>query len=197
MSTMTNRYGQGYTLIELLIAVSIFSALSLAAYSALDSMSRAHLAGEDHAESLAELQWVLQRFESDMYSLIARPRFDGNEATDAGDFVGQANGLGGTRSGWANPLDQPRAQLQRFQYQRSADGLVRVYWPTLYGGVSATPQVDVLSETIEQVSFRYFSPELGWQTSWVAGQSRALPLAIEMTLAHPRFGSVRRMVVLQ
>lgn len=197
MRRMSHHADLGYTLIELLIAVSIFSALSLAAYSALDSMSRAQLASDDHAESLAELQWVLQRFESDMYSLIATPRFERNGGIDAGDFVGQANGLAGVRSGWANPLDQPRAQLQRFQYQVSADGLIRVYWPTLYGGLSATPQRDVLSESIEDVSFRYFSPELGWQTRWVAGQSRALPLAIEMTIAHPRFGVVRRMMVLQ
>ena len=185
---------RGYTLIEVLIAVGIFSALSLAAYSALDAISKAKVASETHAEVLADLQWVLQRFESDMQSLVARPRLNG---ADGSDFFGQANGLGGIRSGWANPLDQPRSQLQRFQYQWSSDGLVRSYWPRLYGDAATVPQQEPLTDGSVVVSFRYFSPELGWQSSWSASAVRAWPMGIEITLDHPQFGPIRRRVVVQ
>jgi len=197
MSWSSAQRTRGYTLIEVLIAVAIFSALSLAAYSALDGMSKASRASQDHAQSLAGLQIMLQRMESDIQSLVVRPRFDQSVSSTADDFFGQASGFGGLRSGWENPLDLPRASLQRFQYRWVDGRLERMYWPSLYGGRDQTPQIETIGDEVEAVAFRYLSADGRWQPTWRPSPQAGLPRAVELSIEHQKFGSIRRLVVLQ
>lgn len=190
------RWMGGYTLIEVLIAIGIFSVLSLSAYSALNTLSSATEAAEVHGEVLSDLQLTIARLDADLQSVVGRPSFDASVSRLEGDFFGQATAFGGIRSGWANPLGQPRAELQRFQWQFEAGTLQRLYWPTLYPTRRSDVQVESLAVDLEGWSIRYFSPSLGWQTQWQARPGEALPQAVELILDHARYGEIRRLIVL-
>ncbi len=187
---------RGYTLIEILVAVAIFSVLSLAAYSALDGLSEANRASEQHADRLAELQVMLARLSLDVHSLVGRPQFEGLPSNSGGDLVGFATRLSGVRSGWANPLNQPRADLQRFMWRFSGETLERLHWPSLYDD-RASAQIDLVFDDLQMVSFRYLDRSSVWRDRWVAGEGEGLPRAIELTLDHGQFGRLRRLWVLE
>lgn len=185
----------GYTVIEILIAVSIFAVVSVAAYGALDGLSKATEATDAHAEDLAELQYVFARLSSDIQSLVAKPRFDELQPQKP-MFFGQSTQWGGLRSGWANPLNQPRAQLQRFMWRRSGESLERLYWPRIYDDQSS-PQVDLVFDQVLGLSVRYLGANGAWQDRWDSQLNEPLPRAIELNLDHRRFGRVRRLWVLE
>lgn len=186
----------GYTLIEILIAIGIFSALSLSAYTALSALSKASAAAEQQSVMLAQLQRTIARLDADVRAVVGRPSFDAAPNASVSDFSGQSTSFGAVRSGWANPLGQPRAQLQRFQWQFQAGALQRLYWPTLYPTRRSEVQIESLAVDLEGWSIRYFSPSMGWQSRWPSGPGEALPQAVEFTLNHTHYGEIRRLIVL-
>ncbi|HEY7906828.1 MAG TPA: type II secretion system minor pseudopilin GspJ [Wenzhouxiangella sp.] len=186
----------GYTLIEILIAIGIFSALSLSAYTALNALSRASAAAEQQSLMLAQLQQTIARLDADVRAVVGRPSFDAVPNASVSDFSGQATSFGAVRSGWANPLDQPRAELQRFQWQFQAGTLQRLYWPTLYPTQRSEVHVESVAVDLEGWSIRYLSPSMGWQTRWPSAPGEAWPQAIEFTLDHTHYGEIRRLIVL-
>lgn len=190
------RWVSGYTLIEILMAIGIFSVLSLIAYSALNTLSSATEAAEVQGEMLADLQLTIARLDADLQSVVGRPSFDASVSSAGGDFFGQATAFGGIRSGWTNPLGQARSELQRFQWQFEAGTLQRLYWPTVYPTRRSDVQVESLAVELEGWSIRYFSPTLGWQSQWQARPGEALPQAVELILNHARYGEIRRLIVL-
>ncbi len=192
----SKRAQAGYTLIEILIAIAIFSALSLSAYTALNALSKASQAAEQQSIALAQLQQTMARLDADVRSVVGRPSFAATPDLLVHDFSGQAKAFGAIRSGWANPLGQPRAELQRFQWQFQAGTLQRLYWPTLYPSERSVAQVESLAVDVEDWSIRYLSPSRGWQSQWESRPGEALPKAIEIILNHAHYGEIRRLIVL-
>lgn len=185
----------GYTLIEVLISVAIFSALSLIAYSALNTLARSSEASGAHAESLADVQMMLYRLESDVRSLVIRPRWGDNNS--AGDFFGEETVFGGVRSGWDNPLNQPRANLQRFQYRWIDQQLERWYAPTLSATMEAGVERELISDELTEFRLRYLDRAGQWRSQWRASAGEPLPRAIEVVVDHPKFGVIRRWMVIR
>lgn len=189
------RQASGFTLIELLIAVAIFSAIGISAYTALDGLSKASESAERFDDDLGQLQRATARLDGDIQALIMRPKWDPSRPP-LGDFVGRATSFGGVRAGWANPLAQPRAALQRFQWQWQNNRLERLYWPQLHGQSADAVRVETVLESVTDWTVRYFDPQRGWRLEWAPTNDRALPRAIEYAFVHPRFGHIRRVLVI-
>ena len=186
----------GYTLIEILIAASIFSALSLAAYTAVDSLARASVATEAHAAKLARIQYFLNRFSSDAQALVSRPQFNDDPSRQEPALVGDAAGFRALRSGWDNPLNQPRSNLQRFEWIHSGTTLQRRHWPTLYQ-VGSEPLFDDVLEGVDGLSLRYLDASGRWRDRWGDEPGQRLPRAIEAQIRHADFGLLRRVWVIE
>lgn len=185
----------GYTLIEVLISVAIFATLSLVAYSALDGLSKASVATDGFEKDLARLQLAIVRLDGDIQSLVARPTWGQSAADHGGEFFGRASAIGGLRSGWANPTAQPRASVQRFQWQWQNNRLERLYWSSLHTDRSDAVQVEVVLEDISAWSMQYLTHSGQWQTQWTPSAQQSLPKAVAYTFDHPRFGEIRRVLV--
>lgn len=187
---------RGYTLVEVLAAVSIFAVLSGSAYVALDGLSRAALEHRERSAEFGELQMALSRLESDLRQLVSRPvRDPGGEVEPA--LSGDAGRLQATRAGWANPSDQARSTLQRFGWRLADKALVRTHRPvTDY--TSATPAFDeVLLDGLRAFELSYRDRDGRWLEHWPNGDDPGrLPEAVEITLESERFGRLRRLVVL-
>jgi general secretion pathway protein J len=105
-----------------------------------------------------------------------------------------------TRSGWRNPLGQPRADLQRVRWQLSGEQWQRQYWTVLDQAQDSQPQVQKALEGVTALQLRYLDEQGAWQTSWPPQESNqaealtALPQAVELVLQHRRYGEIRRLL---
>lgn len=190
---------RGYTLVEVLIAVTVFGVLTASAYVALDGLSRAALEHRQRSEELAALQLTVARFDADVRQLVSRPvrSFDGRQEPA---LTGSRQSLTGTRAGWANPSNLPRSHLQRFSWRFEGGEFFRLDWPVTDAAAGTRAWSEGMLDGLVQVGLRYRDPAGAWHEQWPPPRATAtpssLPMAIELNLESRRFGAIRRLLVL-
>ena len=113
----SRRRHYGFTLLEVLIAVSIFSIIGLSAHHVLQLVISSGAGAAANSEALSRLQRAMFLISNDLEQVIDRPVRDGRrEWTDALVADHDAYLLEFTRQGWRNPLQLPRSNLQRVAY---------------------------------------------------------------------------------
>ncbi|MGK8435864.1 type II secretion system minor pseudopilin GspJ [Ectopseudomonas hydrolytica] len=198
----SDRAMRGFTLLELLIAIAIFALLGLATYRMLDSVLSADAATRAHEQQLRELTRAMAAFERDLRQVVVRPIRDGfgDPQPALRSDLADASALELTRSGWRNPLGQPRAELQRVRWQLSGERWQRRYWRVLDRAQDSQPQVQQALDGVQSVSLRYLDKDGQWQADWPPanasgdGLLTGLPKAVELRLQHRRHGELRRLL---
>lgn len=195
------RCHDGFTLLELLISLAIFSVVSIMAFSGFRAVQTTTEHVDAAASELAKLQTIFLLIGRDMQQIIDRPiRDEFGDAKPA--FVGAASGFGNllefTRAGWVNPLGTARSNLQRVAYGIKDDSLVRFTWPMLDRVQGATPREAVLLKEIKGFELRFlgFNGEYAseWPPQTLNGVAPpALPRAIEVTLEVTGWGKLKRL----
>ena len=74
---MTKRKNVGFTLLELLVAMAIFSLMTVVAYAGISSIMLNDQTSLEHETALKKLQRTLVFVEKDLRQLALRPRNDG------------------------------------------------------------------------------------------------------------------------
>lgn len=195
----------GFTLVELLIALSIFAILSVMAYSGLNSVLDTRRQVEAEAARLAALQGAFARIEQDLEQAVSREIRD--EYGDAQRALRSPVGNDGaqlelTRSGWRNPMQRPRAHLQRVAYGLKGKRLVRFHWYVLDRAQDSRPVETVLLEDVDRFELRFLDADRQWHAQWPveqpAGQESqvkaALPSGVEVGLEIKGWGRVVRLL---
>lgn len=192
---------RGFTLLEVLVAVAIFALLGLGTYRMLQSVLQADRRLHERERALGDLARGLAALERDLVQAIARPVRDGDGSvlpalrSTPSQRTGQALEL--TRTGWRNPADAPRARLQRVRWQLVDGALRRSYWHVLDRAPGSGPQVQQVVDGVAELQWRFLADDGQWTAAWPRdGGTDALPRAIEIGLAHERFGRLRRVVPL-
>lgn len=196
---------RGFTLLELLIAITIFSIIATFVYAGLDIVLDTKQQTEQHLERLAKLQLGLHLMQQDIEQAVDRPIRDGFGETQP---TLRGGGLSGmllelTRGGYANPMKLTRSQLQRVAYQLEENTLYRVSWPVLDRAQDTQPRRQKLFDGIENISLTFFDQAMKRQTTWpsntedMSNNSSAdtppgLPKGIEVTLETETMGTLRR-----
>jgi len=198
----------GFTLLELLIAIALFALLGLGTYRMLEAVLRSDEAVRAQEQQLRELSRALWAFERDLQQVIGRPIRDGF-GDERNAFIGQLGGDDGapalelTRAGWRNPTGLRRANLQRVRWRLAGQNLERVYWVVLDRDVDSEPRVQRVLENVQGLQLRYLDEDAVWHEEWPpfdfgrGGQAEAaerLPAALELSLEHPRYGRVTRLL---
>ncbi|HIO91337.1 MAG TPA: type II secretion system protein GspJ [Leucothrix mucor] len=191
----TMKPSSGFTLLELLIAMVIFSTMSLMAYGGLHSVLTSNRVTQEYEADLKALQRTMMFLEKDIRQLAARPRHAGyNEILPA---VQTDLGLDGilefTRSGNPNPAGKLRSSLQRVRYVLDKGELQRWSWE-LVDHLDAKPIIMPLMGSVEQISFRYMGGNKQWQDDWIVKNKSELPRAIEININHKRWGDIQRLI---
>lgn len=189
---------RGYTLIEVLVAVLVFAVLAASAYTALNALSRAAISHRDHAAELAALQLGVTRLTADIRQLSHRRARNGFGQTGPA-LSGSLSSLEGVRVGWANPNELRRSQLQRFAWQFDGQDLIRLAWPVTDPAPGVAPVPERIDLAIRELRLAYRDRTGGWHDQWPprTASDQALPAAVEVLLETDRFGSVRRLLVLE
>jgi len=143
----------GFTLIELIIAVAIFSMIALAANQVLQSVTNSSSLSDTELSELQKLQRAMLVIERDFQQIADRvPRAQGLDnqlILDGGEFEfeSDADAIAMVRSGWHNPqLILPRSTLQNVVYRVQEEQLQRLHTNYVDAVIGTEPKVRVLLE---------------------------------------------------
>ncbi|TRX57895.1 type II secretion system minor pseudopilin GspJ [Thalassomonas sp. M1454] len=190
------RSHQGFTLLEVLIAVALFAMISLAASGMLVTMIDSHDRGKISSDKLNELQMAFLVMERDFSQMTRRTvRLEGDEPlkqfiySNESTYSSNTQGLAFVRQGWKNPgLLLPRSDVQAVTYQLEDDTLNRLHYVFVDAVVGEEPKVRPLLTGVKQVDFEFHNG-LKWSSELPKDD---LPLAIAIELDLEEFGLIRR-----
>lgn len=187
---------KGFTLLEVLIAIAIFSLISLSSFTIFDTV----LSGDERAKQRSERHNELQRafliIERDLTQIARRTiRINGEapidyflQTTDS-DFLADEQALAFVRYGWTNPgLLLPRSDMQSVAYRLVDETLERLHFNFVDAVVGEERKVRALISNVSALTFEYYDGKK-WQTTW---SNKSLPLAIAMIVKTNDYGVIRR-----
>ena len=146
----------------------VFALIAAMAYSGLNNVLLARSKSEARTQQLYKLQMALTLMERDIEQTVDRPvRDEFGEpqpafvANEYGDYV-----LEFTRTGWMNPLNLPRSNLQRIAYSLKDGKFIRSLWYVLDRAQDSQHYDIVLLEGVKNLEIRYLDEKKEWQRSW-------------------------------
>lgn len=190
----------GFTLLELLIAMAIFSLISIMSFSGLNHVLFNKEIVDKELQRLSDIQRSMLNLARDIEQTALRPVRDelgGKKAALTGGQNIDSTILELTRNGWRNPALQKRSQLQRVAYSFEDNQLIRLYWYHLDHLQTDEPVQRVLLTDVENIQIRYLDKD--WNDTWPkldVNQNSAtttLPRAIEITLELKDWGKITRL----
>lgn len=191
----------GFTLIEVIIAMSIFAIISILAYSGLHSVINSKSHTEASLDRLKELQITMLTLGADLQYLSDRDGYDSlggkllKLSTQDSDYI-----VAFTRNGWRNPASQTRSTLQRVAYKLDEDKLIRLYWTHVDRADDEQVIERPLISNIESLELRFLDEKKQWQTNWPDANNlsseapTSLPTAVEITLKMNDWGEIKRLI---
>ncbi|MEM1410478.1 MAG: type II secretion system minor pseudopilin GspJ [Pseudomonadota bacterium] len=191
---------RGLTLIEVLIALGVFAAVSALGVAALSLT----VSGSDQLQEVDERIGDLERFRgllrSDLRHLVDRPVLEPDTEQPRPAFVGgrvlsdflpSREGtalLALVRSGWANPgAEEPRSELQAITWLIKEGALIRRQRPFL-DAVADTPTAeDILLSELRDIDIAFLDGGR-WRDEAGRGGTDSDAAAMRITFEHPVYG---------
>lgn len=189
------RASDGFTLVELLVSVVVFSLMAATAYTALNTLTGAAGDYRQRAGELAELQRAVATLDADLRQLVSRRGRD-RDGRLLPAMEGDSASFLARRAGRANPAGLARSELQQVRWRSLPTGLQRQSWPEVDSVPSSQPSGRTAYASIERIRFRYLDGTGVWHSRWPSGPQDALPAAVEYVIETSRYGAVRRLVAL-
>lgn len=200
---MKIRSSDGFTLIEVLVAMAIFGVLTILAYMSLgQTLANADMLTE-RMDRLQAVQRTMRYLSNDLAAASPRPvRSELGDTYLPAVMVSPANdfALAVTHGGWSNPAGLPRSTQQRSVYLLEDGKLFRVYYNVLDSTYSNNAISTEILDGVERLEFR-LQQDNGEETNqWppigAQGASADLlrPRAVEIILTLEGEGEIRRII---
>lgn len=175
---MTPRAEQGFTLVEVMVALMIFGMIAAAGVAILSFSVRSQAVTGAKLDDAAALGRTVSILSADLAQAVDRQaRDEGGTVRPA--FTGDAATLALVRLGWSNVDAAPRSTAQKVAYRVASGALERIAYPML-DGAAPLPAAAILTH-VRQVRLRYRFRG-AWSGRWDGGQGAPLPDAAELTI---------------
>ena len=156
---------RGFTLLEMLAAIAIFSIISLSAWQIFQGVMTAHDVVLDKNDRLRQLQYALLMIDQDLQQIADRGARVDDKTTqqsvfsDAQMLDSDDEALVLVRYGWHNPKHRlPRPQLQRVFYRLQDNRLERQYYHALDpASINVEPVTQVLLTNVSSLQFNFYN----------------------------------------
>ena len=200
---MNMRRTQGFTLIEVLVAMSVFAVMTILAYMSLgQTLANADMLGE-RMDRLQAIQRTMRYLSNDLSAASPRPvRSELGDTYMPAVMVSAANDfvLAVTHGGWSNPAGLPRSTQQRSVYLLEDGKLYRVYYNVLDSTYSNNALSTEILDRIESIEFRLLQDDGETTNQWPPSGAKGLagqimrPRAVEIILTLEGEGEIRRII---
>ncbi len=189
----------GFTLLEVLIALFIFTIVATMLTTALHRVIVLQSGAEQAGERLRQLQITLLIFSRDVEQAVARPVLD-TAGKEESAFIGGPHDFVFTHGGHANPEGiQLQSSLQRTRYSGSKGIFSRTTWAVLDQAPSSQPHTRELLKDVKEVRFEYFNQQGRAYSQWPylgGGADEPLPKAIRLYLTFSNGEKMSQLYVL-
>lgn len=186
-----NLRDEGFTLVELLVALFIFGLLAAAGTSLLIYSTSAQALTATRLDDVATEQRLTNLLSSDLTQVLARISRDANGNRIAAFGGGEAPQLlRYIRGGVQSSDESERSGLQNVEIRHDRDRLERVVSSMVDG--SSDTRTQLLLSDVASITMRFRRAGV-WQSSWLAEDPAALPQAVELTITRRGRAPVTRL----
>ncbi|UKK83968.1 type II secretion system minor pseudopilin GspJ [Sphingopyxis sp. BSN-002] len=173
------RDDRGFTLVEMLVALSIFAVIAAMGVSLLRSSVDTQDAVQARLKGMSGMNRLRAVMANDLAQAVQRStRGQAGEPVPA--FVGSANGFAFVHAGAASLDGSPRPNVERVGYALTGGEWRRATQPMLDG--SALSDGDRLIGDVTAIAVRYRDAQGNWTQSWNSDPVDRLPRAVEVRL---------------
>jgi general secretion pathway protein J len=195
---------RGFTLLELLVAMSIVAVIGVMALTGLSEVIKQQSLARERTERWDQVQFAMRMVAQDLAQIHPRPTREDLGQSYQPSVLANPNApyaLEFSRAGWVNPGNRlTRGSVLRVAYEWEDDKLVRLYWPVEDRTLSTPPIRTELLSGVQDVQIRFLDRAGQWHLDWppltMSGPARliARPRAVEFTVQLTDFGKVWRLV---
>ncbi|WP_461537649.1 type II secretion system minor pseudopilin GspJ [Spongorhabdus nitratireducens] len=153
---------QGFTLLEMLLALAIFALIGMSSWQVLNTVVNARNVQSEHLQKLEAMDYAYMVIKQDIRQIVSRGvRINGKvskQAIFAGEILDSDDqGLTFVRAGWINPESRlPRSELQRVYYRLYDGQLERGYDRVLDAQPGTEPDYQPLLSGLNSLKFRFY-----------------------------------------
>jgi len=192
---------QGFTLLEILVAVAIFGIIGVLATGGLSAIIDQSVIATDGMKRLNQMQRSMRLLTQDLYQLhprvvrdeLGRGEEDAVISNDQDVFI-----IRFSREGWRNPAGLPRANIQRVQYRIEENTLIREHWPVLDRPLGLEPVKAEILDGVTELTIEFLDYDNEWQELWPPftgdNSNDVWPRAVRVRLTLEGMGEITRLI---
>ena len=171
-----DRQHQGFTLLEVMVALVIFAVLGVLTILGLHAVLRTHQQLTLRNEQLQQVAITMALLRRDAEQVIDRTVLDAGGSHLPAVSVGGDGNLAWTTSGLVNPLGiQRRGDMERVDYRLQGQRLERWTWPALDRAPNTRPIKQVLLNHVTQMSIHCLTADNRWVVGWPSTMTEMMP----------------------
>ena len=190
MSKSRTTKQQGFTLIEVMIAMAIFAMLSLLAYQILSASVKNSEIAQEHTARLNEIQTAFSLLERDLIQILPRQSNTEEAFLSTTETSLRFTTIGSY--GAAEPLSA--SDLAQVEWSITDHALTRSVNPQPSPSLSDASTLSTLTMLtgVRTLHWRFYST--GWTDRW--SEASTFPAAIELVVTLEDMGEIRRLFLL-
>lgn len=170
---------RGFTLVEMLVALSIFAVIAAMGVALLRSSVDTQDAVQARLKGMSGVNRLRAVMANDLAQAV--PRATRGQAGDpVPAFTGSSNGFAFVHAGAASLDGSPRPNVERVAYAMTGGEWRRAAQPMLDG--SALSDGDRLIGDVSGAAVRYRDAQGNWSEGWTSDPGDRLPRAVEVRL---------------
>lgn len=158
MKKSLGSHRNGFTLVELLVAIAIFAVLSALGWRVFDYLIKVKDRNAVHEENLGQLQSAFLQIQRDALQVVPITANVAGEIQPA--LILNDQNLIFSKAGVTDPLKQGLSPFERIEYQYNEQDkkIYRLKYPNLNVSQSAQPLSSVLLSDVEQYQIQILNP---------------------------------------